>query len=280
MNVSKPNWKRREILLGLGTLAFGSLGLFGRSIIHFLNPAPTFPQKGAPMLHIRKSDDRGLANHGWLKSRHTFSFAEYYDPAQMGFRALRVINEDRIDGGTGFGTHPHRDMEIISYVIKGALQHQDSMGNKAVILPGEVQRMSAGEGIRHSEYNDVKDDQTHFFQIWIQPNERGGTPGYGQKSFESELNTKKMVLVISEDGREGSIRIKQDADMHISRLKGGDAVEFKLRPSRGAWVQVVKGKVDINGQQLAAGDAVSTNDESLLKFKSLEESEFILFDLA
>lgn len=231
------------------------------------------------MQQIRRSNDRGVANHGWLKSRHTFSFAEYYDPEQMGFRSLRVINEDRIDGGTGFGTHPHRDMEIISYVVKGALQHQDSMGNKAVIRPGEVQRMSAGEGVRHSEYNDVKDEATHFFQIWIQPNSRGGTPEYGQKSFEAELNSKKMVLVVSEKGRDGSIKIKQDADMYISRLKAGDEVDFTLRPTRGAWVQVVKGKIEVDGQQLANGDAFSTNDAKTLKFKALEESEFLLFDL-
>ncbi len=189
------------------------------------------------MLQIRKSDERGLANHGWLNSRHTFSFADYHDPKFMGFRTLRVINEDRIEGGKGFAKHGHKDMEIISYVVKGALQHEDSMGTKAIIRPGEVQRMTAGTGVMHSEYNAKLNDETHFFQIWIQPKAINAAPGYGQKSFETELNAKKSVLVVSQDGREGSISINQDADMYISRLNKGDDFEFKLRPSRGAWLQ-------------------------------------------
>lgn len=232
------------------------------------------------MLTIRKSHERGLANHGWLKSRHSFSFAEYYDPKHMGFRNLRVINEDRIEGGTGFGAHPHRDMEIISYVVKGALEHKDSMGNVAKILPGEVQRMSAGTGVVHSEYNAFPNQETHFFQIWIIPNRIGTTPGYGQKSFEEALNTKKMVLVVSPDERDGSIGIKQDADLYISQLKSGEDVEFKLRPGRGAWIQVVKGKIKIDDQELSEGDAASTSAEQLLHFKALDDAEFILFDLA
>lgn len=232
------------------------------------------------MLQLRKSQDRGIADHGWLKSKHTFSFADYYDPEQMGFRSLRVINEDRIEGGTGFGAHPHQSMEIISYVVKGALEHKDSMGTKAIIKPGEVQRMSAGTGVVHSEYNANPDDETHFFQIWIQPKTRGGNPGYGQKSFESDLNSKKLVLVMSEDGRDGSISIKQDADMYISRLNAGDDLEFKLRPTRGAWAQVVSGNLTVNGKDLTTGDALSFQDEELLKFKANDQSEFILFDLA
>lgn len=244
------------------------------------------------MFQLRKSEERGFANHGWLKSRHTFSFAEYYDPAQMGFHSLRVINEDRIDGGTGFGSHPHRDMEIISYVVTGALEHKDSMGTKAIIKPGEVQRMSAGSGVVHSEYNANPDGETHFFQIWIQPKERGGTPGYGQKSFDSVLDEKPMVLVVSSDGRDGSISIKQDADMYISRLKQNQTVEFAFRPKRGAWIQMVKGRVNIEtniqtnadgGKVVATGDAVSMENPSptdlLLKVRASESSEFILFDL-
>jgi len=229
---------------------------------------------------LRKSEDRGLANHGWLKSRHTFSFAEYYDPQHMGFRSLRVINEDRIEGGTGFGKHPHRDIEIISYVVEGALEHKDSMGNETVIRPGEVQRLSAGQGIAHSESNQKLDEETHFFQIWILPKTTGGTPGYGQKSFEKELNSQKMVLVVSEEARDGSIGIKQDADIYISRLKKNDDVQFQLRPERGAWIQIVKGQIDVNGKKLSEGDALSFENAELLRFQALEPSEFLLFDLA
>lgn len=232
------------------------------------------------MLTLRKAADRGLSDHGWLKSLHTFSFAEYYDPKHMGMRSLRVINEDRIQGGTGFGTHPHRDMEIISYVVHGGLEHKDSMGNIALIRPGEVQRMSAGTGVKHSEHNALANEETHFFQIWILPNKMGTTPSYGQKYFGTELNTKKLVLVISQGERDGSIGIKQDADIYISRLKTGEDVEFNLRINRAAWVQVVKGKVTIGDKEISQGDALSTNDAQTLKFKALEDSEFILFDLA
>ncbi len=232
------------------------------------------------MIQVRKSDERGLADHGWLKSKHTFSFADYYDPKHMGFRALRVINEDRIAGGTGFGKHGHRDMEIISYVVKGSLQHEDSMGTKAVIRPGEVQRMSAASGILHSEMNAEKTNETHFFQIWIQPNTIGGAPGYGQKSFEEDLNSKKLVLVISPDARDGSIGIKQNADMYISRLKDQDDLEFQLRSGRGLWLQVVSGDINVNGKQVVAGDALSFENQELLKIKALAKSEIILFDLA
>lgn len=233
------------------------------------------------MLEVRKSNERGYADHQWLKSKHTFSFADYYDPNHMGFRSLRVINEDRIEGGTGFGAHPHRDMEIISYVVQGALEHKDSMGTKAIIRPGEVQRMSAGTGVVHSEYNHQADEETHFFQIWIMPKTRGGNPGYGQKSFEADLNSKKLVLVISQDGRDGSIDVKQDADLYISRLKANDELEFKLREGRGAWIQIVRGQVTLNGDQtLEKGDAASFTAEELLQFKANQDSEFLLFDLA
>jgi quercetin 2,3-dioxygenase len=232
------------------------------------------------MLTIRRSQQRGWADHGWLKSRHTFSFAEYYDPGHMGFRTLRVINEDRIAADTGFGAHPHRDMEIISYVISGALEHQDSMGNKSTIRPGEVQRMSAASGVVHSEHNASTNSETHFFQIWIRPNQTGGNPGYGQKSFEEELKNQKLTLVISKDGREGSIEIKQDADMYIARAKKNEDIVFDVRPGRGVWIQVVKGTVVINDQTLQAGDAVSTETHQSLKIFGQEDSELIIFDLA
>jgi redox-sensitive bicupin YhaK (pirin superfamily) len=233
-------------------------------------------------MKLRKADDRGLALHGWLKSRHTFSFANYHHPEQMGFRSLRVINEDRIEGGTGFGMHPHRDMEIISYVVKGALIHKDSMGTEAVIRPGEVQRMSAGSGIFHSEKN-FADDEAHFFQIWILPMEGGGEPGYGQKSFEKRLNEEKLVLTISGDGRNGSISIKQDADLYVSRLKKNESLEFKVRKGRGVWVQVVSGSLTVSGQQdleIATGDGLSLEAEQLLSFNAKENSEVLIFDLA
>ncbi len=232
------------------------------------------------MLHIRKSDERGLANHGWLKSRHTFSFADYYDPKFLGFRTLRVINEDRIAAETGFGKHPHRDMEIISYVVTGALSHQDTMGNQTIIKPGEVQVLSAGTGMQHSEKNEKSDQETHFFQIWITPNKTGLPPSYGQKSFAAELNSKKLVLTLSENGRDGSLAIKQDADLYLSRLLKDDELEFTLRANRGVWVQVIDGKISVNGKNVSAGDGVAIDEAGVLKFQSLEKSEFMLFDLA
>jgi len=231
------------------------------------------------MLTVRKSNDRGLAEHGWLKSRHTFSFAEYYNPEFMGYGPLRVINEDRIQGGTGFGTHPHRDMEIISYVISGALQHKDSMGNVAVIKPGEVQRMSAGTGVAHSEYNNEKDKETHFFQIWIMPDHRGGKPGYGQKSFENELVTQKLVHVISKDGKDGSISINQDANMYISRLKKNDTFNFPVNENRKVWIQLVSGSIQVDDQEIETGDTIAAEKVALVKIKSKDDSEMILFDL-
>ncbi len=229
-------------------------------------------------MQLKRSVDRGAADHGWLKSHHSFSFADYYDPSSMGFRSLRVINEDHVATGKGFGMHPHRDMEIITYVVKGSLEHQDSMGNKAAILPGEVQYMSAGTGVMHSEYSKEGGD-THLLQIWIQPNARGGTPRYGQKSFEADLNSKKLVLVVSSDAREGSIGIKQDADIYASRPKAGDSIEFDVRKGRGVWIQVVKGQLSVNGKQLAAGDAIAFELEPKLKIEAKQASEFLLFDL-
>lgn len=232
------------------------------------------------MLKVRKSAERGLANHGWLKSLHTFSFADYYDPQFMGFRNLRVINEDRINGGSGFGMHGHRDMEIISYVVKGELEHRDSKGNVAVIRPGEVQRMSAGTGVMHSEYNKLPNDETHFFQIWVMPNKSGVDFSYGQKSFANELQTQDLVLVISNSGREGSISIHQDVDLYISRLPSNKNLTFRLAPQRHAWLQVISGQVTVNDVTLMAGDAVAASEEAQLLIKAHEASEFLLFDLA
>jgi redox-sensitive bicupin YhaK (pirin superfamily) len=232
------------------------------------------------MFIIRKSAERGLADHGWLKSRHTFSFSSYFDPQHMGFRTLRVINEDRIAGGTGFGTHSHHDMEIISYVVKGGLKHKDSMGNQAIILPGEVQRLSAGTGITHSEHNNLPDSETHFFQIWIEPYEKGKAPGYGQKTFEAALDSGKLVLVISPDGRSGSIDIRQDVDLYISRLGDGETIDFVCRPGRGLWIQVVRGQLGVNDILLAAGDGMSAEDEQSVRIQAHGPSEILLFDLA
>lgn len=260
---------RRHFLIGslatvTGLMAGATLG-------------PIRKEKG--MITIRKSNERGLANHGWLKSRHTFSFAEYYDPKHMGFGPLRVINEDRISGGTGFSTHPHKDMEIISYVVSGGLKHQDSMGNIAVIKPGEVQKMSAGTGVLHSEYNDEQEKETHFFQIWIMPNKKGVAPGYGQKSFADKLANEKLVHVVSPDGRDGSIQIQQDANMYISRIKKSEKLDLPVDQNRGLWVQVVRGTIQFNGNEITTGDAISAKEISSANIIAREDSEFIVFDL-
>ena len=232
------------------------------------------------MFEILKSENRGNADHGWLKSRHTFSFADYYSPQYMGFRNLRVINEDRIAGGTGFGKHGHKDMEIISYVVSGALYHEDSTGNKAVIRPGEVQRMSAGTGVMHSENNQDKEKEAHFFQIWVTPNKTGAPFSYGQKSFEDDIKNKELVLVISENGRDGSISINQDADLYISNLKKDKQVDFNIKSGRGVWIQMIRGSLDVNGETILTGDGLRTSTEQLLKIKAQSDSEFMLFDLA
>lgn len=231
------------------------------------------------MLKIRRSEERGLANHGWLLSRHTFSFASYYDPEHMNFGPLRVINEDRIMGGTGFDQHPHRDMEIVSYVLDGALRHQDSMGNATVIRPGEVQRMSAGTGVIHSEYNDSIENPAHFLQIWIIPNRMSLKPSYGQKSFAADLATKNLVLVLSPDGRDGSIAISQDADVYLSRLAPGEKLELKTKLERGYWIQLIKGEVSLLGHLIRAGDGVAMTREELIAIEAQQESEVMIFDM-
>lgn len=231
------------------------------------------------MLNRRRSEERGFANHGWLKSRHTFSFGSYFDPKHSNFGPLLVINEDQIEGGSGFGRHPHRDMEIISYVVRGSLEHEDTMGNKVVIRPGEVQKMSAGTGVMHSEMNHEADKETHFFQIWIMPDKKGIKPSYGQKSFARDLEKEPLVLVASGDGRDGSIQIQQDADVYLSRLRPHSSLHFGIRPGRGVWVQVVKGSVAIGDMDFEAGDAASLTDESVLDLSSKSDAEVILFDL-
>lgn len=231
------------------------------------------------MISIRRSEERGQADHGWLKSYHSFSFADYYDPRFIGWGSLRVINEDFIEGGSGFSAHPHKDMEIITYVLEGALEHKDSMGNTSKILPGEVQRMSAGTGVFHSEFNHLKSEPTHLLQIWIQPEEKGVAPSYEQKSFASDLEAKKLVLVVSKDGREGSLRMNQDADLYVSRLKQGDTLEFGVKAKRHIWVQVTKGELKAHDSVLKEGDALALVDEVALKLAASKDSEFILFDL-
>jgi hypothetical protein len=232
------------------------------------------------MITIRPANERGGADHGWLNTKHTFSFSDYYDPRHMGFRSLRVINEDRVEPGRGFGTHGHRDMEILSYVVSGGLGHRDSMGKSEVIRPHEWQRMTAGTGVRHSEMNASKTEPVHFLQIWIMPETEGIRPGYEQKLFAPEEKSGRLRLVASRDGREGSLKIHQDVSVYNALLKGGEAVEHRLELGRHAWLQVVKGAVELNGNKLNAGDGASVSEESALTISAVDDSEVILFDLA
>jgi len=232
------------------------------------------------MIEIRKGEDRGYADHGWLRSYHSFSFADYRDPAYMGFGHLRVINEDRIRPGTGFGTHGHRDMEIISYVLEGALAHKDSMGNGSAIVPGDVQRMSAGKGVMHSEFNHAQDGVTHFLQIWIEPNVMGIPPSYEQKHFDAAAKKGRLRLVASPDGREGSVTIHQDAHVYAALLDGADRATHKLQPGRRAYLHVARGRLTANGQPLEAGDALKATNTSEIALEKGEEAEVLLFDLA
>lgn len=232
------------------------------------------------MISIRRSNERGHADHGWLNSHHTFSFANYYDPAHMGFRSLRVINNDRVAAGQGFGTHPHRDMEIFSYVLEGALEHKDSMGNGGVLKPGEIQLMSAGSGVAHSEFNPSADEPLHFLQIWIQPREAGLRPSYTEWKPTAAETDKPKVLLISPDGRERSATIHQDADIYRLRLKVGQTVTHELRAGRGAWLHVAKGALNLNGVALATGDGASTEDSGVLTFVATQPTEALFFDLA
>ncbi|MBI4294084.1 MAG: pirin family protein [Betaproteobacteria bacterium] len=232
------------------------------------------------MLELRKAGDRGYADHGWLRSFHSFSFADYHDPKHMGFGALRVINEDRIRPGTGFATHGHRDMEIISYVLEGALAHKDNMGNGSTIVPGDVQRMSAGKGVQHSEFNHAADAITHFLQIWIEPSVLGIAPGYEQKHFDAASKRGRLRLVASPDGREGSVTIHQDAYLYAALLEGSERVVHSVAPGRRAYVHVARGSVSANRQALAAGDALKALGVDELTLEDGKSAEVLLFDLA
>ena len=232
------------------------------------------------MLTIRRAQDRGHANHGWLDTHHSFSFARYYDPAHMGFRGLRVINEDRVAPGRGFGTHPHRDMEIVSYVLAGGLEHRDSMGSGSVIRPGEVQRMSAGTGVYHSEYNHSKSEPVHFMQIWIFPERAGIEPSYEQRDFNDGSRHNALRLVVDPSGREGALRINADARIYSSVLDVDASVDHEVRVGRHAWVQVARGSVEVDGTRLSAGDGASTSDPGTLTIRARAAAEFLVFDLA
>jgi redox-sensitive bicupin YhaK (pirin superfamily) len=232
------------------------------------------------MIVRRPASERGHSNLGWLDSRHTFSFADYYDPRFMGFRALRVINEDKVMPGHGFGTHPHRDMEIISYVLKGALAHRDSMGTGSVIRPGDVQRMSAGTGVLHSEMNGSETEGVHFLQIWLMPDQRGIPPSYEEKKFEAADKAGRLRLIAARDAREGAVAINQDVDLYSGLFTAGEGTRFELRPGRHAWIQVAQGGVTLNGETLQQGDGAAVSDESQIDLKATEASEVLLFDLA
>jgi len=231
------------------------------------------------MMEVRRSEERGAAHHGWLMSKHSFSFADYYDVRHSGFGPLLVINEDRVAPGAGFGTHGHRDMEIISYVLEGALEHKDSMGTGSVLHYGDVQRMSAGSGVRHSEFNGSKTDEVHFLQIWIQPSAKGIAPSYEEKHFSPDSKKGKLRLIASSDGRQESVLIHQDAAIYASILDEGDKVEHALAPDRMAYVHLIRGDVSVNGVPLKDGDALKIGKESKLVFDHAEAAELLVFDL-
>jgi quercetin 2,3-dioxygenase len=232
------------------------------------------------MINIRHSEERGGGNHGWLKTHHTFSFDQFYDPRWMGFRSLRVINEDWVAGGQGFPAHPHRDMEIITYILEGGIEHKDSLGTSSIIRPGDGQRMSAGRGIRHSEMNPSPTDAAHLLQIWITPDKSGHEPSYEQKTFPEAEKRGKLRLIASPDGKDGSVTIHQDAKLYVSLLSPGQEVKHELGKGRHAWLQIAKGSVELNGQKLVQGDGAAISEEKALSITGAEEAEVLLFDLA
>jgi redox-sensitive bicupin YhaK (pirin superfamily) len=232
------------------------------------------------MIQVRKANERGHFDHGWLDTYHTFSFADYFDPAHVGFRSLRVINEDRVQPGQGFGMHGHRDMEILTWVLEGALEHRDSLGNGAVLQPGEMQHMTAGTGVRHSEFNPSDRHEVHLYQIWLLPHTRGLTPSYEQKAFADDQRQGKLQLVASPTGEQGSLTIHQDARLYLARLTAGQTVVHTLEPGRHAWLQVLRGQAALGGQALSAGDGAAVSDEERLEVKGTRDAEVMLFDLA
>ena len=231
------------------------------------------------MIAVTRASDRGRTRLGWLDSRHSFSFGGYHDPGQMGFRDLRVINEDFVEPGEGFGEHPHRDMEIITLMLDGRLAHRDSLGSLSELRPGEVQIMSAGSGIIHSEFNASRSEDLHFLQIWILPERRGLTPRYEQRTFPAAERRGMLRPVVTPDGRDGSLKIFQDVSLHLASLAGGDAVQFPLRPGRHAWIQVAEGALEVDGTRLEAGDGAAISDVQVLNLRAAEETEALLFDL-
>jgi redox-sensitive bicupin YhaK (pirin superfamily) len=232
------------------------------------------------VIRLRKASERGHFDHGWLDTYHTFSFADYYDPEHMGFRSLRVMNEDRVEPGQGFGTHGHRDMEIITCVLSGSLEHLDSLGNGSIIRPGELQRMTAGTGVRHSEVNPSPAEPVHLYQIWLLPERVGLKPGYEQRSFAEAEKRGRFCLVASPLGRDGSLTVHQDAEIYLASLEAGAEVTHTLRPGRHAWLQVLRGGVTLNGQSLSAGDGAAVSEESALVVRAVDSTEVMLFDLA
>lgn len=231
------------------------------------------------MINIRKSNERGHADHGWLDSRFTFSFADYYDPKHIHFRTLRVMNDDRVAGGGGFPTHPHRDMEIVTYVLEGALEHKDSMGNGSVIKPGDVQYMSAGTGVAHSEFNASQTEPVHLYQIWMFPDKNGYKPTYDQKNFAEAEKRGKLRLMVSADGREGSVKIRQDNELYATVLGPGESVKRAIRPERHAYVQVASGRVTLNGTTLETGDGAAISAETSVELTGVKDAEVLVFDL-
>ena len=240
----------------------------------------TRPKQSAASVRVRKAGERGRTDWGWLDSRHTFSFGEYHDPAQMGFRTLRVINDDRVAAGAGFGTHGHRDMEILSYVLEGAIEHKDSMGTGSVIRPGEIQMMRAGTGVMHSEYNPSKTEGLHFLQIWIVPDRRGLAPAYGQRPVDREQARRGFALLASKDGRDESLQIAQDVDLCLALVEKGDRRELPLRSGRSAWVHVARGTVEVNGHALAEGDGAAVTGAEAVTLAGTDSAEVLVFDLA